>query len=179
MRGTGADISQTTTPLCHKEEKQRNIVVLSGKMGDERVGAISNEVDGGGGGIKKARVGMSLPDPSPLPPLKSAAFGTSIRGGEQKPRNCCWLFRPPSPLSPTAAEEEETINVLDLSGPPIYDLPRPRSVRGGESEVFISKSAAIYCGANAATLALTVFLKKEKDKRKRNSISCQEEEGKT
>ena len=44
--------------------------------------------------------------------------------------------------------------------------------------VFISKSAAIYCGANAATLALTVFFKKEIEKRKRNSISCQEEEGK-
>ncbi len=53
MRGTGADISQITTPLCHKEEKQRNIVVLSGKMGDERVGAISNEVDGGGWGVIK------------------------------------------------------------------------------------------------------------------------------
>ena len=84
MRGTGADISQITTSLCHKEEKQRNIVVLSGKMGEERVGAISNEVDGGGGD-KKARVGMSLPDPSPLPPsLKSAAGGTSIRGGRAK-----------------------------------------------------------------------------------------------
>ena len=153
MRGTGADISQITTPLCHKEEKQHNIVVLSGKMGEERVGAISNEVDGGGGGDKKARVGMSLPDPSPLPPLKSAAFGTSIRGGEQKPRNCCLLFRPP-PFPPGGRGRDN--KCPRFVWPPIYDLRPGRREWGFHFEECRHLLRCKYCNTRVDS-----FLKKK------------------